>query len=149
MIQVAVLAGARLGVHVGVHEYHDDRTLVFSRSRRTYLKNMLLPRGEAQALHIVPYPNHVTEGTKEARRQQVYNSWWNGIVLGYPESFVRSYCNGMHVDLTDAEKRTVMNLAKNELAYKVKMDLDRPNLPPIQIGYDHEVPAEVWGYLGV
>lgn len=173
MVRVASLAGVPLDIAVDTHEYHEDRTLVLYRTQRPYLKSLLMPQNEAQALHIVPYPNHVAAGTREAHRQQVYNSWWNGRILGYPEAFVRSYCSSMHVDLTDEEKQREMTRAQRDLRNKrinIAKEKEKDDeedvsksgrnirnislslmalVEPIHIGYDQEVTPAVWAYLGV
>jgi hypothetical protein len=35
-----------------IHKYHSDETIVFFRKSREYLVDMILPKGQAQALHI-------------------------------------------------------------------------------------------------
>ena len=41
---------------------------------------------QAQALHPLPYPD--SEKPEPDWRKQIYNAWWNGVILGYPEYFV-------------------------------------------------------------
>lgn len=80
-----------------IHEYKGDKTLVFYRTNREYLVELLRPNRQAQALHIAPYAN--TDDLSElkmAYREQIYNSWWNGYILGYPEHFIDSYCLEFH-----------------------------------------------------
>jgi hypothetical protein len=62
-----------------------DESLLIYRQSRSSTAFGLLPRGKAQALHIVPYLSEDEEENGGILRQQVYNSFWNGYLLGYPE----------------------------------------------------------------
>ena len=111
-----------------IHTYHSDEALVIYRADKEWLADMLLPKGQAQALHIAPYSSQVyadqqlieseiSEPRKkkllrEVLESQIYNSWWNGYVLGYPEAFIDSYCRDFHSDLDEDAKVKVANKAK-------------------------------------
>ena len=68
--------------------------------------HLLRPNQTAQALHIVPFPSEAGEGEGNAvkmniiLREQIYNSWWNGYLLGYPVRFVDSYLRSFHTKLS-------------------------------------------------
>lgn len=92
--------------------YRRDSTLILYRTSHEALVQALRPQGQAQALHPVPYPDYhaIERDDHTARllaeqRAQVYNSAWNGYVLGYPLSLVDAYCEDFHNDLTVHEKR--------------------------------------------
>jgi hypothetical protein len=95
------------GVQYQINTYGSDQTLLFYRQTTKPLLHLLLPNNTAQALHIVPYPSE-GDGTHESQqrilRQQIFNSWWNGYLLGYPEFMIDSYCHSFHSDLSDEEK---------------------------------------------
>ena len=58
-----------------------------------------MPQGKkAQALHPLPYPDDKTPYPDW--QEQIYNAWWNGYILGYPERFIDSYCETFHNGLT-------------------------------------------------
>ena len=75
-----------------IHNYKSDQTVVFYRHEASELVEALLPHHEAQALHIAPYPevDSTPAYHKRTLEEQVYNSYWNGYVLGYNERFIVS-----------------------------------------------------------
>ena len=91
-----------------INTYGADQTLLFYRNSSQTLLNLLLPNKTAQALHIVPYPSEAAgqppEVMKKLLKEQIFNSWWNGYVLGYPEHMIDSYCHNFHSDLSQIEK---------------------------------------------
>lgn len=49
-------------------------------------------------------------------REQIYNSYWNGNLLGYPARFVESYCRDFHNEHIDIKlKEEEIRRAKNDL----------------------------------
>ena len=80
------------------NSYREEyRTLLISRRAAAVLGGLLRPSGQAQALHLLPFPDdpEFVGDTELVYRQQVFNSWWNGLILGYPVHFIRSYCSGI------------------------------------------------------
>jgi hypothetical protein len=60
-----------LGVSYKTFRYKDDTSLIIYRKSREYLVNNLLPHGQAQALHIVPYPDGNLQDRERALTEQV------------------------------------------------------------------------------
>ena len=84
--------------------------------------------GQAQALHIAPYPDSNESDpikTRQVYREQIYNSWWNGYLLGYPEHFIDSYCFTFYNEqMSLEEKQEQVRLAKRDTkAYFKTMNL--------------------------
>jgi hypothetical protein len=104
-----------------INTYGTDQTLLFYRKSSQSLLHLLLPNQTAQALHIVPYPAEAAGGSpeemKQLLKQQIFNSWWNGYVLGYPEHMIDSYCHNFHSDLSQNEK-----ISETERAKKITME---------------------------
>ena len=90
----------------------------------------LLPHHEAQALHPVPYPDESRLLLDE--REQIYNSAWNGFVLGYPGFFVESYCESFHNSLPLEEKRKQLTLAEHH--FQQRMQQGKYPTPLIKLG---------------
>ena len=128
--------------------YRSDETLVIYNKRQAQHANMLLPYRQAQALHIVPYPegnptDHVDNDP--VLRAQIYNSWWNGYLLGYPERFVDSYCRDFHSELSAFDKLQMMRSAKKD----VVGSLLESNLTvaAIHLGLNDDVGERFWKSL--
>lgn len=104
------------------------------------------------SLQIVPYPSEAGSNTtrnKEVLLEQIYNSWHNGYVLGYPEQFVDAYCRNFHSDLHQDEKERYAEMSKA----RIKMQLQEKNLQikPIAMGTDSNLLKEkgVLDYLSI
>ena len=97
--------------------YRSDSTLVLFRQEHCRLITALRPEGHAQALHPVPYPD--SSGPVDAlyadEHAQIYNSWWNGYVLGYPEPQIESYCLDFHNSLSQSDKAAEAARAKRDV----------------------------------
>jgi hypothetical protein len=100
-----------------VLRYRQDTTLVLYRAKHEALVAALMPEGQAQALHPVPYPNYngPPDSLLAEEHAQVYNSGWNGFVLGYPQPLVDAYCTDFHNSLTVAQKRAEGKRAKRDV----------------------------------
>ena len=106
--------------------------MIIYRTGKRYLVENLLPYKQAQALHPVPYPSdHQLE---EDWKKQIYNSAWNGFILGYPGFFVESYCESFHNGLSLEEKRRQLSLA--EYHFHEKMQGNKYPKPLIKLGSD-------------
>jgi hypothetical protein len=105
IISLKALLGPQFEFDYRVNIYKDAETLIIFRKSREYLVNALVPFNQSQALHPMPYPNN--DNPIPDWKLQIYNSWWNGYVLGYPERFIDSYCqsfhNGLDIDLKNIE----------------------------------------------
>jgi hypothetical protein len=120
-----------------------DKTLILHRSNRKYLVDLLLPLGEAQALHPGPYLDH--NNLRYSQQQQIYNAWWNGFILGYPTSFIDSYCMTFQSDLNREERmEQIANAKANAERY-----FRENNLDPVKIGAGLDPPVDklIWSYL--
>lgn len=63
----------------------------------------------------MPYPSEASGNItreKEVLLEQIYNSWHNGYILGYPQQFVDSYCRSFHSDLRQDEKEHHAEMSK-------------------------------------
>jgi len=110
IVAAKMLLGDQLDVGMRKNKYRDDETLVFYRSAREYVNQGLLPKFESQALHPLPYPD--SEKPEPDWKLQIFNAWWNGVMLGYPEYFVDSYCESFHNGLSQDERVVQMRHAK-------------------------------------
>ena len=99
-----------------IHKYMQEETLILYRYKYEYLVDLLLPFNEAQALHIAPYADpDDTSKHQQQYGEQIYNSYWNGYLLGYPQHFVESYCMDFHNDHIDMDtKREQVERAKKD-----------------------------------
>jgi hypothetical protein len=91
--------------HTTFRHGKDDTLVIYHRSQRHVMES-LRPHRSAQALHPMPF---LDEASDEARlssaREQVFNSAFNGLTLGYPERFVRSYCEGLVGDVLSLDEK--------------------------------------------
>lgn len=95
---------AALGVQLNTYQQSSPlETLIFYRTKQRPMLDLILPNNTAQALHIVPFPSEAGENDAAKMdavlREQIYNSWWNGYLLGYPARFIDSYLKSFHTNL--------------------------------------------------
>ena len=104
-------------LNLEVFRFGSDTSLVLFRESRRYLAEALLPFKQTQALHPVPYPNEAGDKAQLQRdhHDQIYNSAWNGYVLGYPRRFVDMYCEDFHNPLSVKEKMDIAREARANL----------------------------------
>lgn len=102
-----------------------------------YLPSSLDPKS-AYFKHRNSAPRKPSEPDLEwAWSRQIFFSWWNGYVLGYPQHFINSYCESFHNGLDVDEKRLWSAIAKKQVvAYFKNANLSREVigkglLPPI------------------
>ena len=97
--------------------YKEAGTLIVYRKNKEYLVDALIPFGNViQALHPMPYPDSSSEETlKKDYKEQIYNAWWNGYILGYPQQFIDSYCLDFHNPLSRDDKLIIVEQAKNDV----------------------------------
>lgn len=139
IIAAKVQLGGALDLSYETFRYRSDETLIVYRTGRKYLVDNLLPHHQAQALHPVPYPEE--SRLQEDEREQIYNSAWNGFVLGYPGFFVESYCETFHNGLSVEEKRKQLALAEHH--FQQKMLQGKHPTPTIKLGADEPItPAQ-------
>jgi hypothetical protein len=135
--------GRQYDVDYRVYKFRDYETLVVYRVSEAHVADYLLPRYEAQALHPMPFPD--TSRLEQDNKEQIYNSAWNGILLGYPERFVRSYCEDFHNDLSKAVKANTF--------VKAKVDITRflsginQTAKVIALGNNAVVKQEFWAFV--
>jgi hypothetical protein len=124
-----------------MHKYFSDETVVIYRLNRSYLVDQLLPRNTSQALHIVPYPSEVVDNDKirmeKILQDQIYNSWWNGYLLGYPDYFIDSYCFSFHTTLSRGQIEQQVRRAKSDV-HKF-FDNSKLERKEIGVGYDTDI----------
>ena len=124
--------------------YHSDETLVIFNKKQALLAELLVPYRQAQALHIAPYPDDPADNDR-IFEIQIYNSWWNGFVLGYPERFIDSYCLDFHNEISTIERGRLMRNAKSDiLSVFSEYNL---TAAPIQIGLNEDVGFAFWQSL--
>ena len=127
--------GSALDLSIDTFTYRTDETIILYRTGKRYLVDQLMPHRQAQALHPVPYPDDTR--LQADWREQIYNSAWNGFVLGYPGFFVESYCESFHNGLELDEKRRQLALAEQN--FQKKMQLGRHPSPKIKLGTDEPI----------
>ena len=95
----------------------------------------------------MPYPDE-----KEPRpdwQRQIYNAWWNGYILGYPERFIDSYCETFHNGLDVDEK--MEQARKGKLAVKqyvaASQEAGQGRVEGIRMGADPPISEEAWRLL--
>jgi hypothetical protein len=128
-----------------INTYHEDVTLIIFNKNQRRLAESLKPYKGAQALHIAPYPENSPGNVSENKRiyeQQVYNSWWNGLVLGYPQHVVEHYCLDLYVELSQEERLHQMALAKKEVY--AFMEINKLSPAPIHLGLNQDVGDVFW-----
>lgn len=101
-------------LHYRTTYYKEAGTLIVYRKSREYLVDALRPFGNVvQALHPMPYPDNTSEDKlQKDYKEQIYNAWWNGYILGYPQRFIDSYCLDFHNPLSRDDKTIVIEQAK-------------------------------------
>ena len=119
IVRTKLLLGNDFDVEFRTFKHKSDESLVFYRTNRTYVANSLVPYLESQALHPLPYPDR-DNPDQDSYKMQIYNAWWNGYVLGYPEMFINSYCEAFHNGLDIDKKRIEMKKAKNDAMLYMK-----------------------------
>jgi len=135
IVSLKEVYGPELDLKYDVFKYRNDETLVLYRPNREVLAEALLPHREAQALHPCPYPRD--ESRQADEEAQIYNSAWNGLVLGYPEYFVQGYCESFHNGLSVSQKR---ELYEEALAnFDNLMSETGIELPKIRYGMDKPI----------
>lgn len=132
--------GSAFDVEYKTFKYRADESLVFYRTNRTYVADSLIPYYESQALHPIPYPNEANP--RPDWDKQIYNAWWNGYMLGYPERFVNVYCDSFHNGLTLEEKRVQVQMARKE-ALEYMTVINRP-VAEIRTGLEAPVSEASW-----
>lgn len=143
IIYAKTFLGNKFDVDYRIHEYRESETLIFYRRSRSYLVDYLLPFNQSQALHPMPYPD--SDNPTPDWEEQIYNSWWNGYVLGYPGRFVDSYCESFHNGLEIEGKIFQINKAKHDVK---KHFIDNHKEPvEIKYGLDKPVIEEFWQLL--
>lgn len=118
--------------------------MVIYRNASAYVAENILPRGTAQALHPMPFPD--TSRLDEDYQEQIYNAAWNGLLLGYPPRFVSSYCKTFHNDLPEDLKDEIYHKAHKDLQEFLKSKYGK-TMKNIQLGNDVPVCKEVWDVL--
>jgi hypothetical protein len=81
----------------------------------------------------MPFPD--SNRMAEDHREQIFNAAWNGLILGYPARFVKSYCETFHNDLNVEEKRDIYVIAKREIELFLKEKYNQ-TIERIRVGLD-------------
>ena len=129
-----------LDLHVSENSYREEyHTLLISRRAAAVLGGLLRPPGKAQALHLLPFPDDpdFSGDTEKIYRHQVFNSWWNGLILGYPVHFIRTYCSGITHEIDDVAIQEEGKRAEQAASdYFRRYATEGPsNALPIEIGF--------------
>ncbi len=131
------------GLDYRVFRYEKLETLLLFRTSRTYVMQNLLPRGEAQALHPLPFPQ--TSRLEEDYRLQIYNAAWNGLLLGYPPRFVENYCVDFHNDLSVTVKKQLYQRARGNL-HRFLGSINQ-TMELIHLGRDEAISDDTWDFI--
>jgi hypothetical protein len=132
------------GVRLETFSYRQDRTLILYRAQRRYIVDAMVPKGQSQGLHPVPYPDEANGNPQELARDhhlQVYNSFWNGFVLGYPLHSISMYCEDFHNPLTREHKARIAREAHADV--QKHFDDSGMHAVKIALGLDKRVPTAV------
>jgi len=125
----------------------DHETLIIYRSNRKDLVRALRPEGEvAQALHILPFPRNSNENDRiEDLKEQLFLSYWNGKVLGYPDNMIEVYIREFKSDLAANLRAEQIIKARDAVTIFFK----ESNISPITIknGLDVPVTESFWESL--
>lgn len=125
-----------MDLKVRINKYQADESLIIYRNNWEFVNEGLLPKFEvvlyysvcelwrcqlnflkAQALHPLPYPD--SKNPEPDWKLQIYNAWWNGVILGYPEYFV----DCKHITLN------------NVIFYYIILPINLHCLPIVQLTY--------------
>jgi len=125
----------------------DHETLMVYRTTRVNLLNAMRPDGDvAQALHILPFPtNDDAQQREKDLREQLFLSYWNGKMLGYPDNMIEVYIRDFNTELPQA--------ARNEEIQRGRTAVDAffraSGLSPVVMreGLDEAVDSNFWETL--
>ena len=140
ILHAKVFLGKEFDIDYRINVYREAETLIFYRTHRKYLADYLVPYNQSQALHPMPYPddnNPIPDWEK-----QIYNSWWNGFVLGYPKRFIDSYCERFHNGLPEHGKKAQIALANRDVHKHFKDN--KKEYVTINFGLDKPVIDKFW-----
>ena len=102
-------------------------------------------------MHIVPYPPAVEEfgqsSVDAAHAEQVHNSYFNGIILGYPQRFVETYCKDLPNKLNESQLRRALNAGKDEVASVIQSGLVQKNDLLMRLNRTEGISAAKWDYI--
>eukprot|EP01038_Epipyxis_sp_PR26KG_P012335 gene12335-16544_t len=138
VISSKLILGDKLPIDYVIFKYKTDESLIIYRKNRKEYVDALVPHNEAQALHPLPYPNR--EDPTPDYKLQIYNAYWNGYVLGYPEFFIVSYCETFHGPLSLELKRVELSRARRDVQYYFKQN--GLSYMPIGFGNDPQISDE-------
>lgn len=117
-----------------------SETVIFYRTKQRPMLDLILPNNTAQALHIVPFPSEAGEGDAAKMdavlREQIYNSWWNGYLLGYPTRFIDSYLTSFHTKLSAGAIQEEVQRAQRDVRSHFQK---HPHLQQSEIKYGSDV----------
>lgn len=141
------LSHEQFPIHWTIFRYESDETLVFYQADSAVIVHSILPVNQTQALHPLPYDppaNDDEETKKSVWKEQIYVAAWNGLVLGYPPHFVKSYCVDFHTPLELEYKNEEYEKALadheqfllNSYFFSEKKHFRRIQSPEIQFGYN-------------
>mmetsp|Transcript_20522 Transcript_20522/g.33114 ORF Transcript_20522/g.33114 Transcript_20522/m.33114 type:complete len:320 (-) Transcript_20522:73-1032(-) len=118
----------------------DHETLIVYQKKRRYLVDALRPRGNvAQALHILPFPRNSNEEDRVSDlKEQLFLSYWNGKVLGYPDNMIEVYIQGFNTDLGVADRSEQIYRGKQAV---LKLFAE-PDFEPVTIGMGLDPPVD-------
>lgn len=138
------LLGDALDVKYEVFKYNKDESLIIYRTNRTWVADNLAPCcKQAQALHPLPYPD--TSRLFEDNKLQIYYAAWNGLLLGYPDYFVESYCETFHNSLDVTEKKRQFREGKK--AFEKQLALIKKEKFLIQMGLEKPIDEDHFGMI--
>ena len=109
---------SEVDVQYNTYQITSETAIIYRTKERDFL-NLLVPNNTAQALHIVPFPSEARDDDAakmdEILREQIYNSYWNGFLLGYPVRFVESYLRSFHTNLSQEGIAQEMHRAQRDV----------------------------------
>jgi hypothetical protein len=79
--------------------------------------------------------------------EQIHNSYINGYILGYPTRFVESYCNDLQNSLTEGQKRSALNRAKEEIRALANAGVLTKATSFISLNRASRIDSNGWNYI--
>lgn len=104
-----------------------------------------------QALHIVPYPPPAAEfgiaSVNAAHEEQVHNSFFNGVILGYPRRFVDAYCKDLPNKLSEGQFLRGINAAKESVASFITSGVIKADELEIRVNKTKGINPAKWNFI--
>jgi hypothetical protein len=82
-----------------------------------------------------------------AHLEQVYNSYFNGIILGYPPNFVETYCNDLPNKLTESQVRASIFKARQHTIDLINNGILTKDKSRIRLNRAEGITSDDWVFI--